>query len=392
MKEMRYFKYKIIIALLLLSGCVNSSVEKDHNTKTIHFDFTMEPVNIHEIELIDDVEILNLDCDKSIFAYVDRIIRYKNRIYLMDKNQTKSVIIYDTLGNFVNEISKYGQGPNEYIQLTDIIIDTLNTTLNLISRMDRKMLKYDLDGKHFHGVERLPKFFTQFSKTKDGYVGYMGNYSEEPKKAYNIWTVSQDLKPKHKFFPVDPTWESKVMDGPSVFSTYKNNLYCTMPLDFNIYKIGMDSLSIPYSFDLGKAGFPSQYGKEYEQIYKIRRENHYILNFYNFQETDNHLIIHTIYNGQNLLGVYNKNTSKSYVARLDVYTDKYFIEFGRIIGIDEKAIYALVDASSMKVVWQGKNEYSDFQSQYPEQIKRFREKFSSIDEEGNPFLVIYSIN
>jgi hypothetical protein len=392
MKEMKYFKCKITIMVsLLLSGCVNSPVEKDHNTMTIHFDFTTEPVNIHEIGLIGNVEVLNLDCE-PVFYFVDRIIRYKNRIYLMDKQQTKSVITYDTLGNFINKISKFGQGPDEYIQLTDIVVDTLNGTLNLISRMDRKMLKYDLDGKHFHGVERLPKSFIQFSKTGYGYVGYMGNYGEEPKKAYNVWTVSQDLELEHRFFPIDPTWESKIMGGRSAFSTYKNNLYCAMPLDFNIYKIDRDSLFIPYFFDLGKAGFPSQYGKGYEQIDNIRKENNYILDFYHFQETDSHLIIHTLYNGQNLFGVYNKNTSKSYVARLEAYTGKYFFTFGEIIGIDEKAIYALVDASRMKVMWQGKNEYNDFESIYPEQIKRLREKFPSINEEGNPFLVIYSIN
>ncbi|MDR1338986.1 MAG: 6-bladed beta-propeller [Prevotellaceae bacterium] len=391
MKKIQHLKYQIIL-LLFLSGCVNSGIEKDRDTLTVRFDFTTEPVDIHGTGLIDDVEVLNLDCKESIFANVDRIIRYRNRIYLMDKGQTRSVFIYDTSGNFVSEISKYGQGPDEYIQLTDIVIDTLNATLNLISRMDRKMLKYDLDGKHFHSVERLPKSFSQFSKTGYGYVGYMENYGEEPKKAYNVWTVSQELKLEHRFFPIDPTWESKIMGGPSAFSTYKNNLYCAMPLDFNIYKIDRDTLFIPYSFDLGKAGFPSQYGKGYEQIDNIRKENHYILDFYHFQETDNHLIIHTLYSGQNLLGVYNKNTSKSYVARLEAYTGKYFFSFGRIIGIDEKAIYALVDASSMKTAWEGKNEYNDFRTQYPEQIKRFREKFSNIDEEGNPFLVIYSIN
>ena len=43
----------------------------------------------------------------------------------------------------------------------------------------------------------------------------------------------------------------------------------------------------------------------------------------------------------------------------------------------------------MKVFVTGKNEYNNFESQYPEQIKRLREKLPNINEEGNPFLIIY---
>jgi hypothetical protein len=75
-----------------------------------------------------------------------------------------------------------------------------------------------------------------------------------------------------------------------------------------------------------------------------------------------------------------------------INNNKYFFSFGTIIGIDEKAIYTLIDASNLKRMWDGKDKYgNDFESKYPEQTKRLRERFSRIDKEGNPFLVIYSI-
>lgn len=52
-------------------------------------------------------------------------------------------------------------------------------------------------------------------------------------------------------------------------------------------------------------------------------------------------------------------------------------------------IYTSIEASEMKVFVTGKNEYNNFESQYPEQIKRLREKLPNINEEGNPFLIIY---
>jgi hypothetical protein len=71
--------------------------------------------------------------------------------------------------------------------------------------------------------------------------------------------------------------------------------------------------------------------------------------------------------------------------------DKYFFSFGDIVSIDENAIYTVISASSIKEACIGKDEFNDFTAEYPEQIKRLREKFPHVDEEGNPFLVIYHI-
>jgi hypothetical protein len=116
----------------------------------------------------------------------------------------------------------------------------------------------------------------------------------------------------------------------------------------------------------------------------------YINRIDNFQETKNHLIANTLYKGQTRLCIYNKQTEKIYIAEPDVYIDD-FIPFGRIINTDENAIYTLVNASSIKRIHNGKTEYDDFEAEYPEQIKRLREKFPHVDEEGNPFLAIFYI-
>jgi hypothetical protein len=79
------------------------------------------------------------------------------------------------------------------------------------------------------------------------------------------------------------------------------------------------------------------------------------------------------------------------VAFPEAYMGKYFFSFGNIISIDENAIYAIISASHIKEICIGKNQFNDFITKYPEQIKSLREKFPHVDEEGNPFLVIYYI-
>jgi hypothetical protein len=388
-----------IACSFLKCTCSSDNRNKDNVIKTgeiltVRFDVDTEPVNIHETGLIYDVKILNLDCEEAIFSdRLDKIIRHRNRIYLLDTRQTYSVFIYDTLGNFVSQIDGFGQGPNEYIQLSDIFINHEDETLNLVSRSDSKLLKYDLDGKIIR-VEKTPKWFTRLLKTEDGYLGDVENdYFQNEDRPYNLWTLSNSLELKNGFFEMDPTWFSKQTGSRSWFSRYNGIIHYTAVMDFNIYSLKDGIFSTAYHLDFGKRAWPEEYReyKKYEDLLNGDGRKLYILNIDHFQETRNHLIAEVIYRYQPRMCIYNKNTGKTYVAMEENCEDEYFIPFGNIISTDENAIYALIDASQMKFYWEGRNEYVDLEARYPEQVKRLREKFPHFDEEGNPFLVIYYI-
>ena len=374
----------------MTQGCTTVDKTDENSLQRIEFDLNKQHVNIHDVGLISDIAIVNLANEEVILGEINKVIKKYDRIYILDKNKTHSVFIYDNSGNLINFISNVGNGPEEYIQLTDIFTNSMDATLNLVSRMDRKILKYDLEGANFKQVEYLPKNFRQFSKLEDGYVGYMGNYIEDGKHPKNIFTLSKDLQIKGEFLEIDETWDSKVLDNGSVFSNYEDKTYFIQPMDFNVYSIGTDMISKTYYIDFGDKSWPQDL-TEYGDVRRVLRETpeRYIQRFYDFQETDNFLIIKLLIKGQYCLALYNKSTQETFVADLTPYTDKYFFPFVKIVGIDENAIYTSIEASEMKVFVTGKNEYNNFESQYPEQIKRLREKFPNINEEGNPFLIIY---
>jgi hypothetical protein len=200
--------------------------------------------------------------------------------------------------------------------------------------------------------------------------------------------MSKNLQIRSKFFDIDETWESINLHDGSTLSSYNDKTYYITPMDFNIYQIQNDSASIAYTFELGTVGYSFE-SKKYTTY--MENLNNYVARFYNFQETSEHLIVRVLYKGQYLLGIYNKKSTNTYVAKLEPYTDKYFFPFGQIVSFDEKAIYAVIEATDMKRMWNGKDEYNDFESKYPDQIKRLREKFNNITEDGNPFLIIYHI-
>ncbi|MDR0421410.1 MAG: 6-bladed beta-propeller, partial [Proteiniphilum sp.] len=246
------------------------------------------------------------------------------------------------------------------------------------------------DGGRLLSVESLPKSFEYIFKTRDGYVGYMGNLSNAPDESKNVSLLSDDLKIEKSFFDIDLTWESNSFGDGYVFSSFNGTVHYIEPMDFNVYAIDGQEVSIPYRFDLGNLAWPEK-AKAYKPFEELMDKdmNRYIHRIYYFQETENRLIIHVLYRGQMLLGIYDKRTKESVVSRTDAYIGNYFVPGGRIEGIDKNEIYLTVSAEFMREILVGKTKYVDFEAEYPEQVKRLRAEFPVIEEDGNPFLAIY---
>lgn len=382
----------VFLSIILFCNCTNNrNIKIDNDALIVKMDIN-NPVNIHDINFIDSIDILRLSND-VILGKVDKIIINNNLIFLLNRYAENSVFVYDVSGKFIKQISNLGQGPEEYLQPTDIFIDNKQNVLALVSRMDRKLLKYNLDNLNLISVEKLSKPFFNLIDIENGYAGFMNNLIDE--QPFNLWTMSNTLELQNSFFEIPDSWDSKASGNIQPFSKYNDKVYYIQPYDLNVYHIDKDDIKIAYKYDLGDFTWPSDM-KEYEDVKRVLESSsdRYIQDFYMFQETQNYLISRVVFKNQELLGIYNKKTEKSCVAKPEAYSDKYLIPFGRIIGMDEKAIYSLVDAESVKRNIIGKDEYNDFESMYPTQIKNLREKFKgiSISEEDNSFLLIHYFN
>lgn len=382
----------LLLSVLFCCNCTNNkNIQSDKENLVVKMNFN-DLVSIHDIGLIDSIDILRLD-NNTILGRINKVIKHDNYIFLLDAFMTNSVSVYDTFGNLIKEIANVGQGSEEYLQPTDIFIDEKENVLALVSRTDRKLLKYNLENLDLKSVEKLPKAFFSLIDVENGYIGYMNNLIDD--KPFNLWTMSNILELKDHLFEFPSSWNSKSSGTIRPFSKFGDKVYYIQPYDFNVYNIGEDGCKISYKYDLGSNTWPSNI-KEYEDVERIKEESSgkYVEDFYMFQETDCHLIVRTVFKGKELLGIYDKKTGKSNVAKLDAYFDKYLISFGKIVGMDENAIYSLVDAVHVKRAIVGKDEYNDFESIYPTQVKNIREKFRdiSISEEDNPFLVIHYFN
>lgn len=378
-----------ILVVFLVCGCRKEQI---HEGKVIYFDLGQEAENIHSASLIKDCKIIPLETrDSVLIGAIDKAIVYQDRLYVGDFSKTNAVYIFDMQGKFYHKISRQGRGPEEYLGLYDMFIDPHSGELKLLSRIDRRILAFSVDGKVFKGAQKMPKMFMELVPSQNGYVGFSANYSEDRGNPFNLWLLDKDMQIAGKEFRIDPVWESKWSSNVTVFSNFRDTV-CYVPAvqNFGVYKLDGEHFSLAYSFDFGKNQIPVA-DMTYDEYLKYSREHpEYVTRLDRFQETDRFLICQFLFNGQNRLGLYDKENAQTSVCSLSPYAGKYFISFGNIVNFSSDYLITSVNASEMQEKLRGKNQYVNFEEDYPEQIKRMREEFTGIEEDSNPCVVIYS--
>lgn len=366
--------------------------ENPQDGKVIRFDLKQEVVDIHSTALIKDCKIIPLETtDSVLIGEIDKVIVHHDRLYVGDFSQTNAVYIFDMQGKILNKISRQGRGGEEYLALNDMFIDPHTGELKLLSRVDRRILAFSEDGKVFNGVQKMPKMFMEFVPSANGYIGFSANYSEDRSNPFNIWLLDQNIQIVGKEFPINPAWESKWSGSITVFSSYQDRVYYIPGFQaFSVYKLWGDHFSLAYTIDLGRKQIPVTTMAYDDYLEYCQKHPDYVNNLRRFQETDRFLICQFLHNGQDRLGLYDKTNAQVSVCSLSSYKGKYFISFGNIVNFTSDYVITTVRASRMCEVIAGKNEYVNFEEDYPEQVKRMREEFPGIEEDSNPCVVIYS--
>lgn len=91
--------------------------------------------------------------EKATFGRIDKIQIINSHIYLLDK-RLRTLAVYNMEGQFIVKVGKRGQGPSEYINITDFTVDSLGNICVLDGTLD-KVLFYNSDFQ-FVDEKKLP--------------------------------------------------------------------------------------------------------------------------------------------------------------------------------------------------------------------------------------------
>ncbi len=380
------FYISFFLLLFTLAGCSTTA-----NTSEIIYDMD-HLVDIQKSGLIKDVSLVSLQDTSVYIGDITKVDALDTLIYILDQNK-KGIYIFSDKGKYVSTISEQGHGAGEYLEVTDFFVDPEKKTVNILSRLNRKLYVYDIKGNGIQ-VINLPKTFNRIAKYADGFIGYMANYSEDRSQPHNYWIMDGNGKVVSHFGVIKNCIESRTRESFRPFSSHKGDLSISAEYERGIMTLsdGSDDAQTTYMLDFGKYNWPEIPDKDYNNDEKMfMLVNTHISDPDQFQETDSYLLSLVYVNGQPIIAAYDKESGKGKALSLANYIDDCMLGGGKPISISENEIFAIQDASGMYEVWKGGNEYNDFEKDRPTQVKNLRKRFKNIDEDGNPFLIIYHL-
>ena len=177
-------------------------------------------------------------------------------------------------GKHLNTIMKVGHGPGEYLYVADILIDTLEKTIKMLSAMPDCINIYSYSGQFIDRIDlpiKPPNAYSKFIDF-DNETYLVWAYVDESR--YNLGHISFISKQTHQI--LNSFWEPKGLEQYyTLFPFWKNNdkTYFSMIITNKVYQITKDGYHLVYKWDFGKYN-----------IHKYRESNDFKVNDKNRNE------------------------------------------------------------------------------------------------------------
>jgi len=243
---------------------------------------------------ISEEKFIPLDIKNGPIGTIDKILFYKDHIYIADRRINEAVFIYDTLGVSIHKINERGKGPKEYYGVGDICIDTVKKELILEDRLSKRRLFYDLNGQ-WRRTEVTKLNIMNIERMKNSTLyrsSYGQNWLIKELEDYPLLSGINDsiVYRGFRFLP----YEKCDWDGGNIYRNYKDDIFYHPTYSDTIYSILSDSsycVATYFKFDNSMfRKLASLTTGSIDIILKMRKENYQRFFDLTFQETNNSIL------------------------------------------------------------------------------------------------------
>lgn len=128
--------------------------------------------------------------------WISKIDYVNDRYYVLGGVDRGQLYVFDTNGNFLQNIGSIGHGPGEYVHASDFAIDTTNNRIAILVAPS-KVLVYNMDGKFLFAKDLKENAFWNLAWNGDEYVLTTNNFGTlKNDKLMYVYDSSFKLKEK----------------------------------------------------------------------------------------------------------------------------------------------------------------------------------------------------
>lgn len=300
--------YTCFLILFILFSC-NSNSKRISQDKIINVMF--DDINSLKFsEYFSELEFIPLETNiNNLFKKISEIRIKGERIFVFSEAPDNMISIYDLCGNSICAIRNIGKGPGEINYATSFELDT---TILILDRGNRKILKYNLDGRFLSEIDLNGMYFSKFSVLQNSiFVLYDEMPYELQKNKHNIlipqskltfWKLTENQKLKQIASAPNLNSNKKIhMLLKNYFSIYERNLIYWDVFNDKMNVVDLNSFNYTISqkvnfgkFKMTETAFNNYFEEElqpFELLKIIRKGYAFIYDYYFFQNKSQFFMI-----------------------------------------------------------------------------------------------------
>ena len=277
LSKMKTYIY-IIIALLLVASCSKSKEASMSELETITIDYEEMPL-LNTDSIISDIRFIRLETtENNLVSRIDKIFFINENIVIVDKLGSKSIHIFNKNGKYVSKVSHLGNGPQEYLNITDVDI----TPSGLIAIKDNYkdiLLYYNMDGE-FVKKEDILEGGSEIAFIDDHIIAHeiFQSFIPERFKGASL-CIAEDNKIRTLFGKDGGKIGVMNINRANTMFDYNGNVYYNPNWEKIMYRITADSILARYLIELKPEDMLDHKFETSEEW----QELHEIYNFFNNQ-------------------------------------------------------------------------------------------------------------
>ena len=265
LKLVKNFSMLNLVLLLLCTNCsrlVKKIETEDSGIKEINIMANLSNSRIIKLsDIASSIKYCKLETDRKCLVH-HQMKFYCAKEYIVsigwDEPSHQACYVFDRkTGKFVRQISRFGQGPGEYIELEENFWDEKYEQVCMWSHPN--YIFYNLDETISHRINRNehPISFSSTIVYGDHYVRYIQNHSGNEKRRIVFYDRTGALIDS---IPNFRTWERSEgsRGGRAMFHVFNNELYYTDIFCDTLFQIKDFTLHPRYIFNTGGRTLPYQ--------------------------------------------------------------------------------------------------------------------------------------
>lgn len=206
------------------------------------------------------LDTTNVDCD---FGEISKILIKQGRIYILDSHLRK-LVVYDISGEGLWQIGQWGQGPKEYLDVSDFDVSSDGHIYFIDGRLD-KLYCFDNNGE-FEYSKPLPFEADIIAATDNGFLFGLSSWNKKKGKNYKIAITDHELNIKDCILPYDEYQDPTYWISTYTFVRTKDFIAYNQPINNHIYLFDYSGiLKGCINFDFGEQNVPNEVKKDIER-------------------------------------------------------------------------------------------------------------------------------